>query len=163
VGLWLAGLAVAGTLLLVAGAEKNAAVARLRDHAVSVEMTVGGCRGLLGGSGSNPVGYSCWGSFTLGGRSHREGIPGDALLAPGAKLQMRTVPGDPGLVEFPRAVAAEHTSPARYVLPAVLFALLLASVVVLALRRRRQGQPALRSPLARPGRVGRLGEAVGGV
>jgi hypothetical protein len=160
----LVAIGVTSALLFVAGAEKNASITRLRQESVPIEMTVGGCRGLLGGSGSNPVGYSCWGSFTLSGREYRDGIPGDALLAPGTKLRMVTVPGDPGLVDSPQAVAAERASATVYVLPAVLAAVVAASVVILALRRGgRSGQPALRSPLGLGGRGARLGEAVGGV
>jgi len=74
------------------------------------------------------------------------------------------VPGDPALVDTPQAVAAEHSSPSRYVLPGVLLAALLASATFLALRRRRRpDQPVLRSSLGRGGRGARLGEAVGGV
>jgi hypothetical protein len=160
----LAAVAVTSLLLFVAGSQKNASITRLHQQAVPVEMTVGGCRGLLGGSGSNPVGYSCWGSFTLAGRTYRDGIPGDALLAPGSRLRMLTVPGDPSLVDTPAAVAAEHASDTVYVLPGVLLVVLLASVAVLALRRRGGGaQPASRSPLGLGGRGARLGEAVGGV
>ena len=158
-------LAVTSVLLFVAGAERNADITRLHQQAVAVEMTVGECRGLLGGSGSNPVGYSCWGSFTLDGRTYRDGIPGDALLAPGQHLRMLTVPGDASLVDTPRAVASEHASASRYVLPGALLAALVASVACLAFRRmRRPDQPVSRSPLAlgRSARA-RLGEAVGGV
>lgn len=159
----LAALAITSALLFVAGAEKNAAVTRLRQDSVPVEMTVDGCRGLLGGSGSNPVGYSCWGSFTLAGRTYRDGIPGDALFAPGTRLRMRTVPDDPRLVDTPEAVATGRPSASVYVLPGVLTAVLAASVAVLARRRRRRrGQPVLRSPFGL-GRVARLGEAAGGV
>jgi hypothetical protein len=157
-------MAVTSALLFAAGAEKNAAVTRLRREAVPVEMTVGGCRGLLGGSGSNPVGYSCWGSFTLAGRAYREGIPGDALLAPGTRLHMLAASGDPGLVDTPSAVAAEHSSGTVYVLPTVLAGVLVISTGALALRRRgRARQPALRSPFGLGGRGARLGEAAGGV
>ena len=59
--LTLGALAVTSALLFVAGAEKNASITRLHQQAVPVEMTVGGCRGLLGGSGSNP--QDCSGSI----------------------------------------------------------------------------------------------------
>lgn len=157
----MATLAISSGLLFVAGAEKNSSITRLRQEAVPVEMTVGGCRGLLGGSGSNPVGYSCWGTFTLAGRTYRDGIPGDALLAPGRRLAMLSVPGDPGLVDTPQAVAAAHPSDTVYVLPAVLLGVLVAAVAWLALRPRR-AQPALRAPFG-PGPASRLGEVAGGV
>lgn len=159
--LGLGALAMTSALLFLAGADKNASVTRLRTEAVAVEMTVGGCQGLLGGSGSNAAGYSCWGTFTLAGHRYRENIPGDALLAPGTQLRVFTVPGDPGLLETPQALATDHASAQVYVLPAVLIAVLAAGVVVLAVRRRLQ--PVLRSPLGRGGRGARLGEVAGGV
>lgn len=157
------GLAVSSALLFVAGAQRNAAISRLRSAGVPVQVTVGGCRGLLGGSGTNPVGYSCWGSFELGGHRYTEGIPGNVLLAPGAELAMLSVPGDPSLLEAPDVVATEHPSARVYVLPGVLLALLVV-VSGLAIRTKRGGraQPASRSSL-RLVRPERLGEAAGGV
>jgi hypothetical protein len=114
----------------------------------------------LGGSGSNPVGYSCWGSFTLDGRTYRDGIPGTSLLAPGRHLRVLTVPGDPALVDTPQALANEHPTATVYLLPAVLLAVLAFIVLV---RRGGRRQPALRSPLDLGGRGARLEEAVGGV
>ena len=157
----LATLAVTTVALFVAGAERNARITRLEHQGVTVPMTVGGCRGLLGGSGSNAAGYRCWGTLTVGGHRYSEGIPGSSLLAPGAVLRMVTVPGDPGLLSTPAALAHDRPSARVFVLPAVLsVALVLALVALLA--RRRRSQPALRSFLGLA-RGGRLGDVVGGV
>jgi hypothetical protein len=158
------GLATSSALLFVAGVRRNAAVTLLRRAGVAVEVTVGGCRGLLGGSGSNPVGYSCWGSFELGGRRYREGIPGNTLLAPGSEIAMLSVPGEPSLLEAPGVVAVERPSARVFVFPGVLAGVLVAGcgTSMARRRRRRRAQPAWRSSL-RLARPGGLGEAAGGV
>lgn len=161
--LGLLSVVVAALFLVVAGVQKNDRINALQREGVPVQVTVTGCRGLLGGSGSNPVGYSCWGSFTLSGRRYSEGIPGDALLAPGSQLRMLTIADDPGPLAAPGVVAAARASASVYVLPAVLFGAVVVSVTAAALvLRRRAAQPALR---VLPGLGGgkRLGEAVGGV
>ncbi len=152
---------VAALFLLVAAVQKNDRITAFQHDGVPVQVTVAGCRGLLGGSGSNPVGYSCWGSFTLSGRHFREGIPGDALLAPGSQLSMLTIAGDSGPLAAPGVVAREQPSAGAYVLPAVLFAAVASTATALALRRRAR-QPALRS-LRGLGAGTRLGEAARGV
>lgn len=161
VALFIAGLALSSALLFAAGAAHNAGVDRLRQHGVPVEVTVSGCRGLLGGSGSNPVGYTCWGTFVLDGQRYREGIPGNSLLAPGALLTMLSVPGDPSLLAAPGVVAAEHPSAKVFVLPAALLGALALSGGVVVVRLRRGGQPALRSSLRLVG--GRRLGGAGGV
>lgn len=159
--LGLVSVTVAAVFLLVAGIQNNDRITRLQRDGVPVQVTVAGCRGLLGGSGSNPVGYSCSGSFTLAGHRYRAGIPGDALLAPGSRLRMLTIAGDPGPLADPAVAAREHPSAQVYVLPAVLLGLVAVTVGALGLRRRPD-QPASRSL---PGLGGgrRLGEAAGGV
>ena len=159
--LGLLSVVVAALFLLVADVQKNDRINAFRHEGVPVQVTVAGCRGLLGGSGSNPVGYSCWGSFTLSGRRYQEGIPGDALLAPGSQLRMLTISGHPGPLAAPGAVAAARPSATVYVLPAVLFGAVAVTAAALVLRRRA-AQPALR---VLPGLGGgrRLGEAAGGV
>ena len=86
----------ASVALYVAGARKNAQIADLRQHGVPVEVTITGCQGLLGGSGSNAAGYACRGTFTLDGRRDDEALPGNTLLSPGTKVRAVAVPGDPG-------------------------------------------------------------------
>jgi hypothetical protein len=93
--------------------------------------------GELGGSGSNPAGYSCRGSFTLDGRRYNEPIPGNSLHPPGAVLRAVAVPGDPALVITARMLDGEHTSGKVFILPAVLL-VVLALVVGLLVRRRRR-------------------------
>jgi len=135
VGLVLVTLAVLTVVLFVAGAHKNAQITRLRQDGVPVAIRISGCLGLLGGSGSNPAGYTCRGSFTLDGRRHDEAIPGDTLHPPGTMLRGVSVPGDPALVTTVGALAGEHASWKVFILPTALLVLLVVGVGTLVLRR----------------------------
>jgi hypothetical protein len=121
-----------------AGADHNARIHRLHRHGVPVTATVTGCLGLLGGSGSNPAGYTCRGTFVLDGRRYVEGLPGNTLRGPGTRLRLVTVPGDPAVLDTPATVAREHPSAAVYILPSCLLAVLVAAVTTLAVARRRR-------------------------
>jgi hypothetical protein len=149
--LCLSALAAAAALLFVAGAHRNAQAARLDRSGVPVEITVTGCLGLLGGSGSNDAGYACRGTFGLGGRRYREVIPGAAFHPRGAVVRAVVVPSDPALLSTPGA-ARDHPSASVYVLPSVLVAVLASVLGALVIRRRRSpaapGPPAV--PLADP-------------
>jgi hypothetical protein len=129
-------LAAATVALFVAGAHKNAQISNLREHGVPITMSVTGCMGLLGGSGSNVAGYACRGTFTLDGRRYDEAIPGNVLRPPGSTVAAVTVPGDPHLVATADQLAAEHPSARVYILPAVLLVILVALVGIVVLRRR---------------------------
>lgn len=135
VGLALGTIAAVAIVLLVAGFQKNAQINSLRTHGVPVEATVTGCVGLIGGSGSNPAGYNCTASYTVGGHHYSEGLPGDALVPPGSTVHGVTVPGDPALFSTPQAVAAERASWRVLYAPAILLAVLLLLVGVLVIRR----------------------------
>jgi hypothetical protein len=129
-------LAVLVVVLFLAGAERNAQITRLRQHGVPVKVTVSGCLGLMGGSGSNLVGYQCRGTFTTGGHRYSESIPGDTFYAPGATLRAVTVPGDPALLSTVRSLATERPSWRVFILPASLL-IVLALLVGALLRRHR--------------------------
>ena len=53
--------------LTAAGFTKNLQLDELHQHGRPLRATVLACRSLLGGSGSNGVGYSCVGTYWLGG------------------------------------------------------------------------------------------------
>jgi hypothetical protein len=133
----LAALGLAVVSLFVAGIHKNAQITLLRQHGVGVEVTVTGCRGLLGGSGSNAVGATCRGIFVLDGRSYSDTIPGDTLRAPGTTLRLVTAESDPGVVATVHQAETEHASWTIFLLPSVLLIALLALLTscVIALRR----------------------------
>jgi hypothetical protein len=131
------GLLVASVALAVAGSRKNDQINQLRQHGVAVVVTSTSCQGLLGGSGSNGVGYVCRGAFTLDGRRYDENLPGNTLLPPGTKVDAIAVPSDPGLVTTPAILAGEHASNTAFVLPVVLGVLAVGAVIVLVFLRRR--------------------------
>jgi hypothetical protein len=139
VGACLVALATAVVTLTVAGLQKNDQINRLHRHGVVVDATVSGCIGLMGGSGSNLVGYDCRASFTLDGHHYDEPFAGNATPAPGSRFRAVTVPGDPALLATVTAVAGERASWRVFVLPAVLFVVLLLVIVTLLwLRARRR-------------------------
>jgi hypothetical protein len=140
------GLAVVSAGFYVGGAHKNAQVADLKDHGVPVELTVTGCLGLLGGSGSNVAGYACRGAYTLDGHRHVEQIPGNTLYPPGTRVRGVAVPGDPGLVSTARIVAGEQVSNGVYILPSVLAALDVVAVAGALVLRRRTARTAASPP-----------------
>jgi hypothetical protein len=135
-GICLVGLLVLVVVLFVAGANKNAQINQLRNHGVAVNVTVTGCLGLLGGSGSNPAGYACTGTFTLDGHRYRESVPGNVLRPPGTKVAAVAVPGDPPLLDTHHAVANEHASLGVFAVPTILLVVLLLLIGALVLRRR---------------------------
>jgi hypothetical protein len=140
-------LAVGAVILLIAGIQKNDQADNLRHHGVTVAVTVTGCSGLLGGSGSNAAGYACRGTYTLDGHHYQQDIPGSALLKPGSVIHGVTVPGDPGLLSTPSLVASQRASWTVYIAPAVLFvAFGLALWLLVVLRRRRGRGPGVAAP-----------------
>jgi hypothetical protein len=136
VGTCLVALAVVAVILLVSGIRKNAHDASLQDHGVPVSVTVSGCLGLLGGSGSNAAGYACKGSYTYDGLRYQQAIPGDALLHAGTVIRGVIVSSDPRLLSTPAAVAAQHSSWRVYLAPAILFGILVVASGALLLARR---------------------------
>jgi hypothetical protein len=149
----MSGLVVLVGVLYWAGAEKNSQILRLQRDGVPVAVTISGCVGLLGGSGSNAAGYSCRGSFSLSGRRYDEPIPGNQLHAPGTVLHAVVVPGDPSLVSPVGAIEAERASAQVFVLPSVLLALWTLALAVLLLRAKPWRRPSRRRrvPLADAG------------
>jgi hypothetical protein len=148
VALCLVALAVLVVVLFVAGVHKNDQINRLRAHGVPVTVTVSGCLGLLGGSGSNPAGYACRGTFTLDGHRYSEDIPGNVLRPPGTKVQALAVPDNPPLLSTRHAVATERASASVFVVPAILLAVLVVLVLLAVVLRRRA--PSHGTPLDQP-------------
>jgi hypothetical protein len=153
VGRVVAGVSVATLVVLivvftVAGVHSNNQIDTLHDRGVPVTVTVTGCLGLLGGSGSNAAGYSCHGAFTLDGRRYAESLPGTAFHRPGSTIPSVVVPGDPALVSPVDIVDSEHSSAGVFVLPAVLTGILVVLVVLVAWRMRggRRDDPAAADP-----------------
>jgi hypothetical protein len=156
VALCLIVLAAVVVSLFVGGVDKNTEITRLRQEGVPVTVTVTGCRGLLGGSGSNATGSSCSGTFVLAGRRYSSTIPGGTLRAPGTTVRLMTIESDPGLLATFHQVKSEHASWRVFILPTLLLVVLVALVAVAAVRGRRHREQSAQSAL-----LGRRGE--GGV
>ncbi|MGD0381670.1 MAG: hypothetical protein ABSC30_16985 [Acidimicrobiales bacterium] len=137
VALCLMALAVLTVVLFAVGVHKNSQINRLRQHGVAIQVTVSGCLGLLGGSGSNPAGYACRGTFTLDGHRYNESIPGNALRRPGTKVRAVAVSGNPPLLSTAHAVATERASASVFIVPAILLVVLALLVGVLVLRQKK--------------------------
>jgi hypothetical protein len=138
VAVCLAALVVIAVVLFVAGAEKNAQASNLRQHGVPVAVTVTGCTGLLGGSGSNPAGYACKGTYTVAGRRYEQDIPGNTSLRSGAVIRGVIVPDDPYLLSTPAMVASEQPSWHVFIAPIILLVAAALVVTTLLLVRRRK-------------------------
>lgn len=134
--------AVVALILLLVGVQKNAQSDNLQHHGVPVEVTVTGCMGLLGGSGSNGAGFACKGSYQFHGRQFEKYIPGDSDYQSGTVIPGVIVADDPGLLSTPSIVADQHASWKVFIAPAVL---VVVSVLILAMlvrsRRRTHRTP----------------------
>ena len=138
IGLVLVTLLVLAIVFALVGIHTNQQNDRLHNDGVPVTFTVTGCLGLLGGSGSNAAGYSCHGTYTLGGKTYSELLPGDSLHRPGSTVTAIAVPGEPALVAPASIVATEHSSAGVFVLPAILAGVLVLLVALLLVLRRRR-------------------------
>jgi hypothetical protein len=137
-GLVVATLAVLVIVFVIVGVDKNQQINELRGQGEPVMFTVTSCQGLLGGSGSNGAGYTCRGTYHLGGHTYDEPLPGTAFFTPGATVHAIAVPGDPGLVSPVRVVESEHASWKVYLPPVILFAALVLILAMVELRRRKR-------------------------
>ena len=135
-GLCLATLATLVVVFFLVGVHKNDQINSLKQHGSVVEDTVDSCSGLLGGSGSNPVGYRCWGTFTIDGHSYTKDIPGNVFRAPGSKVAAVADPTDPGLITTVSALDSEHASAGVFIVPAVLMIALVLLTAALGYRWR---------------------------
>jgi hypothetical protein len=130
-------LVVLVVVLTVAGLHSNDQINRLRSQGRPVTVTVSGCLGLLGGSGSNAAGDSCHGFYELGGHVFHEPLPGSTFYRPGARIPAVAVPGDPALVSPLAVIDTQHASDGVFVLPAVLGAVLVLVVGITVWHHRR--------------------------
>jgi hypothetical protein len=142
----LAALAIGFTIV---GVHKNQQIDQLHTQGVPVTITVTGCLGLLGGSGSNAAGYSCHGTYSMQGHTYDESLPGSAFHRPGTTIDAVAVPSDPALVSPVALADAQHSSASVFILPAVFGGVLVLLVVALIVRARRR----------HPGAPGADGEA----
>ena len=137
----LVALAATGSILLVAGVKNNDQINNLRHNGVPVTVTVDHCLGLMGGTGAQGAGYSCTGSYTLGGRVYHQAIPGLAFHAPGSNVQGVAVPSDPRLLSTPDQLARRHVSWKVFIIPGLLLVIVVAVLIALGLRRSGRSAP----------------------
>jgi len=141
VGILLTAMAVIGVVLLIAGIQNNSQINSLRHDGVPVTVTVDSCLGLMGGTGQNSVGYSCTGTYILGGTQYRQAIPGIAFHAPGSAVQGIAVPDDPKLLTTPDELARQHASWSAFIIPGLLL-LFVAATLLFPVVGRRAGPAA---------------------
>ena len=131
----LVALAVTGLVLLIAGIQNNSQINSLRHDGVPVTVTVDRCLGLMGGTGQNSAGYSCTGTYSLGGTQYRQAIPGIAFHAPGSTVQGIAVQDDPKLLTTPDQLARQHASWIPFIIPGLLLLIVIVALAVLLVRR----------------------------
>jgi hypothetical protein len=146
-GLVMATLAITAIVLTVAGVHSNDQINRLHTQGQPVTVTVSGCLGLLGGSGSNAAGYSCRGSYQLNRHVYLEQLPGLTFYKPGTALPSIAVPGDPRLVSPVGIVNAQQASNGVFIVPIVLGVILLTMIAVLLAKSRPKRRVAPRGHL----------------
>lgn len=141
-------LAVLVVVFTLVGVHKNQQDNRLHNDGVPVTFTVSSCTGLVGGSGSNPVGYVCHGSYTLNGHTYSEQLPGNDFHRPRSTVPAIAVPGDPALVSPAAMVATEHASSGVFLVPLILLVILALLVAFVFLRYRKQRDATGEGPTA---------------
>lgn len=139
-GVVLVTLAVLVVVFTVAGVRSNNQLDQLHDHGVPVTVSVTDCLGLLGGSGSNPAGYSCHGTYVLGGHRYTQTLPGLTHQHPGAQIPGVAVPGDPSLMSLVSTLKTQHSSASAFVLPIVLAVVLFVLTALIVWRARSGGR-----------------------
>lgn len=133
----LVALGAATVIFTVAGIHQNAQINALRNDGVLRVVTVTSCVGNLGGSGSNPVGYTCRGTWVADGQRFTEELPGDQLYASGARVEFVGAASDPGLVETASYVKSQRSSWRVFLVPIVLAVVLAGLLGALWSRRRK--------------------------
>jgi hypothetical protein len=129
----------------VSAAKDNARIDRLKSHGVSVVVTVTTCVGNIGGSGSNAAGYTCHGSYRVGGIRYQEIIGSKTTLSSaGTHLRAVADPQKPGTIELASALAKSSSSSSVYVIPSVLALLLVILMVALLGRQRSRRRQSVR-------------------
>jgi len=138
--LLLALFALTIVVTFISATNDNARIERLKDHGVAVAVTVTGCVGNVGGSGSNGAGYTCRGSYRLYGIRYRE-IIGSKTSSSSAGTKVRAVadPARPSTIELASYVQASSSSDSVYFVPSLL-ALFLVILTFVFLRRWRASQ-----------------------
>jgi hypothetical protein len=131
IAICLTALAAVALILTVDAARHGFLIRRLETRGQPVQVTVTRCLGLASGTGITPVGYTCRGTFTLQGHRYDDVIRGSTGIHPvGQTLPGITDPRSPRTLFTARAVATAPPIWHYFLLPAILFALLLVGSAV---------------------------------
>jgi len=119
IGLLVFGVALVVSLLSVAN--DNARIDRMKADGIPVMVTVTGCNGNLGGSGSNGAGYTCRGTYSIGHTSYHEQIGSmTTFAATGTPVPGVVDPSHLGSVVLASAVTSSQSSTWAYLRPGLL-------------------------------------------
>jgi hypothetical protein len=139
-------LLVVCAVLLVVGvgsvANGNARINRLRSQGIPVVVTVSGCFGNIGGSGSNGAGFTCHGEYSVDGVKYQEVVESLSIfVTTGTSVRGVVDPSHHSLVELASAVKTAKASSTAYFVLGVLGVVLVALALALgrASRRSRSG------------------------
>lgn len=148
------GLAVFAVVLVVnflSVASDNSRIDRMKSHGISVNVTVTGCIGNIGGSGSNVSGYTCRGDYSLGGITYHEVIGSlSTLAASGTTVQGTVDPTRHSTVELSSAVKSSKVSSSGYVAPGLL-SIVLVGLALALVRVTRTNRRSTSNSKATPG------------
>jgi hypothetical protein len=132
-------LAVFAVIVIVSflsASNDNSRIERMKNHGISVAVTVTNCAGNIGGSGSNAAGYTCQGSYQVDGVRYVETIGSMTTMAiAGTKVRAVADPQRPSTVELAATVVRSSPSSSVYVVPS-LMALLAIVLSLLFIRRQ---------------------------
>jgi hypothetical protein len=117
----LAVFAAALVLSFISVASNNARIDRMKSSGIPVNVSVTGCDGNLGGSGSNGAGYTCRGVYKVGDVTYHEDIGSmTTFAATGTVVRAVADPSHRGTVELSAALATSKASGGAYVRPGLL-------------------------------------------
>lgn len=118
-------VAAAIVVAFVSATNDNARIERIKANGIPVTVTVSGCVGSLGGSGSNIVGYTCQGDYRVNGTAYHEIIGSMTSLAtPGTVVRAVADPSQHSSIVLASAARRATASPKVYVLSGVLSVML---------------------------------------
>jgi hypothetical protein len=125
VGACLVTLAVFVVVLTIGAVHKNSRIDDLQRRGVPVDVTVTSCFGILSGTGITVTTFQCSGSFELAGRSYHAVIAGsDNNHAVGDIVKAVADPKHPTSISTASSLATAHSSWRAFLVPAVLFVVL---------------------------------------
>ena len=134
----LVSLALLAVVLTVGVIRNDAQQTRLRHGGIPVTVTVVGCLGQLGGSGTNAAGYTCTGSYSVDGARYEVPIGGVTTFYPeGHTLDGVVDPNEHSTVYTASSVSTMHASWTEWIAPVLLFVAFLVVVALVLVRSRR--------------------------